>query len=421
MLKNYFKIFLKVATQNKLFTFLSLFGISLTIMFVMIFSMTLNKIIKGSGPEKDLKLMLFADHAKTESKGKNRSVNTNFLSQALCENYLKKVTSSTITSMYRTDQWPFILNGKHYEKPYMMTDSEFWNVFDFHFLQGRPYTTEDIVNQNHCVVITQNIRNLFFGDEKDVLGKTIRVLQLQLTVTGVVEDPSSASQNISDGIFIPYTAMPWPYGLDPILGPYTVVFKADSKDRFPAICKEVQDIITRLDRADNQWKITLTGPRTQFEKMMTGYDMNEDTASPIGKFMKYILWGLAFIFLPAINLMALNFARIRERGEEIAVRKSFGANSGNLRGQFIYENLMLTLAGGIIGIILSFVMITLLGSSLSVPVSDFNNVQVSFSFDLKIFGIALLSCLIFGLLSGVLPAIRMSKMKPVIYLKGGEK
>jgi len=277
------------------------------------------------------------------------------------------------------------------------------------------------VNQNHCVVITQSIRNLFFGDEKDVLGKTIRVLQLQLTVTGVVEDPSSASQNISDGIFIPYTVMPWPYGQEPILGPYTVVFKANSKAQFPAIYKEVQDIITRLDRADDQWTITLQGPRNQFEKMMIGWDMSEDIASPIGKFMKYILWGLAFIFLPAVNLMALNFARIRERGEEIAVRKSFGANSGSLRGQFIFENLMLTLIGGVIGIILSFVMITLLGSSLSVPISGFDSVPVGFSFDLKIFGVALISCLIFGLFSGVLPAIRMSKMKPVIYLKGGEK
>ncbi len=66
MLKNYFKIFLKIASQNKLFTFLSLFGISLTIMFVMIFSMTISKITSGSGPESDLKKMIFSDRVKTE-------------------------------------------------------------------------------------------------------------------------------------------------------------------------------------------------------------------------------------------------------------------------------------------------------------------------------------------------------------------
>jgi len=421
MLKNYLKIFLKVSTQNKLFTFLSLFGISLTIMFVMIFSMTFNKIVKGSGPEKDLKLMLFADCAKVETSGKNKSINSNFLSQAFCENYLKKVTSAKLNAMYRTDEWTFILNGKHYAREYMLTDADFWKVFDFQFLQGRPYTTEDVVNQNHCAVITQSIKELFFGDEKEVLGKSIRILQLQLTVTGVVEDPSIASQNICNGIFIPYTAMPWTNTQESILGPYTVVFKADSKTQFPAIRKEVQDIITRIDRADDKEVITLTGPRTQFDRTLNRYAFNEDDASPMRNFMKYVLWGLAFIFLPAVNLMALNFARIRERGEEIAVRKSFGAHSGRLRTQFIFENLMLTLTGGVIGVILSFLCITLLGKNLSMPISDFDNVPVSFSFDLKIFIIALISCLIFGLFSGVLPAIRMSKMKPVIYLKGGEK
>ena len=66
MIKNYFKIFLKVALQNKLFTFLSLFGISLTIMFVMIFSMTISKITNGSGPEKDLKKIIFCQRVKDQ-------------------------------------------------------------------------------------------------------------------------------------------------------------------------------------------------------------------------------------------------------------------------------------------------------------------------------------------------------------------
>ncbi len=66
---------------------------------------------------------------------------------------------------------------------------------------------------------------------------------------------------------------------------------------------------------------------------------------------------LAFLLLPAINLMALNFARIHERGEEIAVRKSFGAPIRILRGQFLFENMLMTIVGGIIGIILSYLVV----------------------------------------------------------------
>jgi putative ABC transport system permease protein len=118
--------------------------------------------------------------------------------------------------------------------------------------------------------------------------------------------------------------------------------------------------------------------------------------------------------------MALNFARIHERGEEIAVRKSFGAAASVLRGQFLFENILMTLAGGLIGIILSYLIVTLLGDSISLRINFFSNVPLTFSFNYLVFVTALIVCLIFGLLSGYLPAVRLSRMKPAVYLKGGE-
>ncbi len=81
--------------------------------------------------------------------------------------------------------------------------------------------------------------------------------------------------------------------------------------------------------------------------MMVGYGDPEEFSLGYN-IIKYFLIALAFILLPAINLMALNFARIHERGEEIAVRKSFGAPSSVLRGQFLFENILMTLTGGVI-------------------------------------------------------------------------
>jgi putative ABC transport system permease protein len=118
--------------------------------------------------------------------------------------------------------------------------------------------------------------------------------------------------------------------------------------------------------------------------------------------------------------MALNFSRIQERGEEIAIRKSFGAATGVLRGQFLFENILMTLTGGIIGILLSYLVVALLGNSLTLSVAFMNNVPLTFSFNYAVFAAALIACLVFGLLSGYLPAVRLSRMKPAIYLKGGE-
>jgi putative ABC transport system permease protein len=420
MLKNYFKIFLKVASGNKLFTFLSLFGISLTIMFVMIFSMTISKITSGSGPEKELKKIIFSERIKT-THGKGYDMGS--LSRRLCEENLKKVKEARVSSMFSgPSPWEFILNGKYQLKSQTQTDAEFWKVFSYNFIQGRPYTPEEVKKGENLAVITSSLKELLFGTEKDVLGKTVRYTSLNLTIIGVVEDPPKTAQNAAGDLYFPYTLY---FDADPqnadlsYTGGFRMAFKAGSASQIKAIRNEAQDIIARLDAADTARTIFMSGPYSQLQKMMVGYGDPEDY-SPGTSVFRYLLMALAFLLLPAVNLMALNFARIHERGEEIAIRKSFGAASSVLKGQFLFENILMTLAGGIIGIILSYLAVALLGNSLFFRLSFFSSVPLTFSFNYIVFVAALISCLIFGLLSGYLPAVRLSRMRPAAYLKGGE-
>jgi putative ABC transport system permease protein len=422
MLKNYFKIFLKVASQNKLFTFLSLFGISLTIMFVMIFSMTISKITSGSGPESDLKKMIFSERIKTRTTHNGvpgSGISTGGCGRTLCADHLKHVKSADVITMYTYNQWEFIFNGQHQLKNATPTDAQYWQVFSYKFLQGRPYTDEDVVKKANLAVITESLKELLFGTDENVLGKTVRYTSMDLVVTGVVEDPPATDQNARGDLYFPYTILSNHEGDDIFIGGYKIAFKARSSNQFPAIRNEVQDIISRLDAADTTHTVFLSGPYSQLEKMMVGYGDPEEFSLGSSLF-KYLLIALAFILLPAVNLMALNFARIHERGEEIAVRKSFGAPSAVLRGQFLFENILMTLSGGVLGIILSYLVVALLGSSISLRLSFWNNVPLTFSFNILVFAAALAACLLFGLMSGYLPAIRLSRMKPAIYLKGGE-
>jgi putative ABC transport system permease protein len=423
MLKNYFKIFLKVASQNKLFTFLSLFGISLTIMFVMIFSMTISKITSGSGPEKDLKKIVFCDRIMTKRTVNGKSTNGYSISacgRTLSETYLKKIKSANIVSMYTGAMpWEFILNGKYQKKLQNQTDAEYWDLFEYKFLQGRPYTKEEVISGANLAVITQSLKLLIFGSDENVLGKTVHYTSMDLTVTGVVEDPPKTDQNATGDLYFPYTLLKNTEAFDEYLGGFNTAFKAGNSNQFSAIHDETHAMIARLDAADTTQSIFLSGPYSQLEKIMRGYGDPEEYSKGSSLF-KYLLYALAFILLPAVNLMALNFARIHERGEEIAIRKSFGAASSALRSQFLFENILMTLTGGIIGIILAYLVVGLLGSSLTISINYFNNVPLTFSFNYMVFAATLLACLIFGLLSGYLPAIRLSRMKPAVYLKGGE-
>lgn len=420
MIKNYFKIFIKIAGQNKLFTFLSLFGISLTIMFVMIFSMTLEKITGGAGPEADLDKIIFSQRVKkvTTQESKRGGFSISGCGRMLCEEHLKKVKSADLISMYTgASSWEFIFNGEYQLKYQNQTDAEFWDVFDYNFLLGRPYTREEVINKANMAVITNSLKELLFSRDENVLGKTIYYSSMDLTVIGVVEDPPIIVQNARGDLYLPYTLLPDQF--DKYFGDFNIAFKTGSSKQFKTIRSEAQEIVARLDAADTTCSVFLSGPYTQLEKMMVGYGDPEEYSRGI-EIRKYLLAAIAFLLLPAINLMALNFARIHERGEEIAIRKSFGAPGRVLRSQFLFENILMTLAGGIVGIILSYIAVALLGNAITLRITFMSSVPLTFSFNIKVFLAALITCLVFGLLSGYLPAVRLSRMKPAACLKGGE-
>jgi putative ABC transport system permease protein len=116
------------------------------------------------------------------------------------------------------------------------------------------------------------------------------------------------------------------------------------------------------------------------------------------------------MLLPTLNLVNINVTRILERSSEIGVRKAFGASSKTLVYQFIVENLILTFLGGLIGIVLSIIILQIINSADLIA-----NLELSLNF--TVLSIALLICLVFGLLSGVYPAWRMSKLNVVNALK----
>jgi putative ABC transport system permease protein len=385
--------------------------------------MTISKITSGSGPEKDLNKIIFCQRVKTRETHNGKTgygISVSSCGRSLCEDHLKKVKSADLISMYtNTGSWEFIFNGKYQLKQQTQTDAEFWNMYHFTFLQGRPYTREEVIKGANLAVITRSLKELLFGSDKDILGKTVHYTSMNLVVTGVVEDPPKTDQNAMGDLYFPYTLFKNNDIPNDYLGGFITAFRSSSHKQFVPIKNEVQEMIAKLDAADTTQTIFLSGPYSQIEKMMVGYGDPEDYSLGTSVF-KYLMMALAFILLPAINLMALNFARIQERGEEIAIRKSFGASGKILRSQFLFENILMTLIGGVVGIILSYLAVALLGNSLSIRISFFSTVPLTFSFNYVVFAAALIACLIFGLLSGYLPAVRLSRMRPALYLKGGE-
>ena len=146
-----------------------------------------------------------------------------------------------------------------------------------------------------------------------------------------------------------------------------------------------------------------------------GNEMNRDNP-PHASVARFYLWvsliALLFMSMPAINLMNLNSSRIIERSSEIGVRKAFGASSNTLVGQFITENIIVTLVGAAVGYALAYFVLDALNDSGFITYS-------TLSINTKVFVYGLLISIFFGFLSGVYPAFRMSRLHPATALKEG--
>ena len=118
-----------------------------------------------------------------------------------------------------------------------------------------------------------------------------------------------------------------------------------------------------------------------------------------------------FMALPAINLVNINLSRILDRSSEIGVRKAFGATSRTLVAQFVAENVMLTLIGGAVALVVAILVLAAINASGVIPYARLSvNPRVLFW--------GLVAAIFFGVFSGVYPAWRMSRLHPAEALRG---
>src|SRR5262249_799672 len=150
------------------------------------------------------------------------------------------------------------------------------------------------------------------------------------------------------------------------------VFLARSKDDFPAIKEEFQARLSQAEIPDKDFN-HLEGKAETFLEGFGSFFISEATDSgPSGFILGTPVAALLFMLLPTINLININVRRIMERASEIGVRKAFGASSLTLVGQFIIENVLLSLVGGAIGFIGSYLVLQLIARSGFIPYADFH-------------------------------------------------
>jgi len=269
-------------------------------------------------------------------------------------------------------------------------DIKLWNIEE-----GECFTEEDIKKAAKKVVVGRTIVKELFGENVDPIGKTIRFKSIPMTIVGVLKSKGYNS-----------------WGMDQdnvMIAPYTTVMKRIAAQTWfssivcSAVTEELSDAaieeLTQMLRDNHKLKGDAADDftiRSQAEMMQT-MSSTMDTVTII------LVVAAAFSLLVAgIGIMNIMLVSVTERTKEIGLRMAVGATGAVISLQFLIESVLISITGGILGILFGCglsALAPMVGMPSSVPAWS---IIVSF-----------LVCVIIGVLFGYIPAVKAARMDPI--------
>lgn len=420
MLKNYLKIAIKVLTRRKFFTAVSLFGIGFTLMVLLVVAALADHLMAPSAPEvnldRTLHVVRLAMHGKHGNETWTMSSSPGY---PLLDHYFRDLPGVEKMSIYAKPRTvTSFFEGEKIVSNIRYTDGPYWEILDFEFVEGGPFTQEADDNAELVAVISEATRRRFFG-ESPALDKSIEADGTRYRVVGVVKNVPVTRRSAAADMWVPHGAAKSKAFRDPFVSGfwssrgYESLLLAYSRKDFPQIREEFMSRLQHVEYTP-PWESAAGVPMTRLEYYATDFYYNQDDGKP--PMRKAVLIWLtaiaAFLLLPTVNLVNINLSRFMERSPEIGVRKAFGASSAHLVGQFVLENIFLCLVGGLLALAGAAVVLRLIETNGWIAYA-----QLDINF--RVFLYALGLAFFFGLLSGAYPAWRTSRLHPVEALRGG--
>ena len=415
MLKNYLKITFAVMRRRKFYTFISLFGISMTLTVLIVITAFFDNLFAPNYPEVNRARTLYASRIEQRDTS-NHNTRTSDISYHFIENYLATLKTPEKVAAVGNHNLSTYLNNQKVELRIKYVDVNFWDITGFEFIEGKAFTHETIKSNDNALVLSSDVRDKYFGKDQPMVGKTLEIDNKFFRVVGIVRGCSEIQgHHVVGDIYMPYTADKSLERDKAFLGHYTALILAKSKTDIPKIQAEFAALLPKIPlQKDGDF-----APQIMFirlETIMSGFIYNlAGSGSNSGKsiFISVLIgFALLFMSLPALNLININISRIMERASEIGIRKAFGASANTLTLQFIIENIILTVIGGALALLLSGLIIGYLNKT---GIGPFPYLELNINWTVA--AVALLLSIFFGFLSGVYPAWRMARLSVVDALK----
>lgn len=260
-----------------------------------------------------------------------------------------------------------------------------------------------------------------FGADPEIVGKTVRINGVPLTVIGVA--PSDAANYLLGGIFVPYTLQPELDRATDLLNSPDAPWLSISGRLRPGFTRadvgaELTTIMTRQDRAYVQRKVSSFDRKTSLTITNGSYIENPALHSMVLGMMVLMLGPLALILLLACSNVAMLFlSRSVARNGEIAIRLALGVSRSRLAGMLLMESLLTVCIGGALGVALASRVPLLI---VNVMIPDHSNFVLLLHPDWRVFGYLAILLATATALSSLMPIRAAWKLDLLTALKGRE-
>jgi putative ABC transport system permease protein len=430
MIKSYFKIAVRVLSKRKLYSFINVFGLSISMSCCLLIYLFIQdeRHFDGFHVNKNLIFRIEDKKFNIDNPGaEDPYTRSASLPAGLKQVLLDEIPEVTHATRFNSGYSSVLRYGeKVFAERVTYVDRDFFTMFSFPLIAGN---SQKIFMTKAEVVLTPSVARKYFGDE-DPIGKTVLIGSSEpglFTVTGIIEGPP-ANSSLDFSILLPqenrgnYQKLVtlWTDSNSPTF----IQLAADAdlkkfKRNLSALMQKYQaDRLERWEKARKEASFPIPSDITMVSLDFTALpDMHlkKETewykvSDPIySKILGGI--GLLILVVSCINYISLALTMSSTRRKEVGVRKVVGVNQRQLLSQFVTESMMLISCSLIIG----FTVVILVLPAFN----EFTGRQIALEKpDLGGFIFAGFALALIGLIAGLYPVVVVSRFRPALVLKG---
>ena len=305
--------------------------------------------------------------------------------------YITPVVSGNGQSIAGANNWPTSIYG---------VNPEYLSIREWSVAEGAMFGQDEIDNFSKVAVIGQTIVKNLFPDGDSPIGQTIRFKNIPFKVIGILaaKGESNFGQDQDDIIIAPYTTVQKRILAQNYL--QSIVASAINENEAENAVNQVKKILERTHNiaADQENNFNVFSQQELIS-----------TFSSTSEMLTVLLVAIASISLivGGIGIMNIMYVSVKERTKEIGLRMAIGAKGKDILAQFLIESVLISITGGIVGVVLGLLATYVVKVFIGWPVSiTFYSIVLSF-----------LVCTITGVFFGWYPARKASDLEPITALR----